>query len=34
MERIYWKIKQDIHGKEANVINEIYEREKNFINGK
>ena len=34
LERIYWKIKQDIHGKEAKVINEIYEREKNFINGK
>ena len=34
LDRIYWKIKQDIQGKEAKVINEIYYREKNFINGK
>ena len=34
LERIYWKIKQDIQGKEAKIINEIYNREKNFINEK
>ena len=34
LERIYWKIKQDIQGKEAKIIKEIYNREKNFINEK
>ena len=27
--RMYWKIKKDIHGKEANLINDIYNIEKN-----
>jgi hypothetical protein len=32
--RIYWKIKEDIQGKEANLINDIYNKEKNCINDK
>ena len=34
LERIYWKIKKDIQGKEVNLINEIYNKEKNCIEGK
>ena len=34
LERIYWKIKKDIQGKEVNLINEIYNKEKNCIEEK